>query len=80
MFSDPDSFSKWNNVVCSVITSKTEWTVSPVNPDMSFRIWENVIYRKDTNLGGYKILYLPLAGRGLVVAQEWINEHFLARL
>lgn len=66
-----------------IIESETEWTVSTKSPSMSFRIWKGVIYRKEVNeqyyMSGFRVLYLPLAGRGLVVAQEWVDEYGLAR-
>jgi hypothetical protein len=54
----------------------SEWTHKTVNT--SFRVCEqrNRLYKRESGplyFGGYRIMYVPLVGRGLQVAREWLS-------
>lgn len=59
----------------NVIVSETEWTKK--NETFSFRVWNGYLFRKEINkafFGGYQIKKIMLAGRGLAVAKEWLEN------
>jgi hypothetical protein len=58
-----------------IVVAPDNWTEKP-GTLFSFRVWEGRLWRKEVSacfFGGYQIKYIPLFGRGLRIAAEWLS-------